>query len=581
MRPASGRKPSKRRGGFFRWRRAALTLPVLWLLVTPGLTNAADLHVDCSAVAPGDGSLAQPFDSLGSGFELGPTDRLLIRRGTTCQGPLRITGGGSPSSSAQVGAYGSGNLPRIVGTGLDAVRVEDASHLTVKDLDISNPGAGGPLGEADSIRNGIRVTAQDNNVKELALTGLVIHDVNGDLTKGGQGSAAIQITATGPPPVRFEDLSISGNEITSVSRSAISIMGSNDIDRPTADLPWPEASTGVLVRAGDGIVSRGTDGAVIEGNTVSRGNLAGRPVLDPGGPMCNAGIWAFRANNTLIRGNEVFDMEHNGCDGTGFDIDYRQDGTVVEGNYSHGNEGGFILLCTDTAIHRADVRFNLSVDDGTMINHGPCGIAEGILGDLSGVRMFNNTVVGDTPTVSIQLAVSAQMYQPGDFVFRNNLVFSKQPIAAIPCGFNCSHNAFFGLPPSGTRALTADPLLTDSFRMSPRSPLRGAGVPVPGGGEVDFFGNPIPAVPSIGFDQAPVKPAVGPSRPCLRARAELKRARLKVKRLTRELRRLRRAGASGLRVRAASRHLREASAWKRKTARQVRKRCAKSSNRRR
>ncbi len=40
-------------------------------------------------------------------------------------------------------------------------------------------------------------------------------------------------------------------------------------------------------------------------------------------------------------------MRFNGCDGTGFDVDYDQDGTVIQFNYSHDNEGGFILLCTD------------------------------------------------------------------------------------------------------------------------------------------------------------------------------------------------------------------------------------------
>lgn len=357
-------------------------------------------------------------------------------------------------------------------------------------------------------------------------------------------------------------------------------MGSGSTDRPTADVPWTEASTGVSVTAnvidliaGDGIVTRGTDGALIQGNRVSRGNLAGRPLLHPDGPMCNAGIWAFRANNTLIRGNEVSDMEHNGCDGTGFDIDYRQDGTVVEANYSHGNEGGFILLCTDSELHRADVRFNLSEDDGTMINHGPCGIAEGILGDLSGVRMFNNAVVGDSPTVSVQLGVSGEMYQPGSFVFRNNLVYSRQPIAAVPCGVNCSHNAFFGLPPSGIKAVSADPLLTTGFRLSQESPLRGAGTPISGGGVTDFFGNPVPAVPSIGFDQAPRNPGPGPSKACLRARSELRQASQKVKRLIRKVRVLRQKKATRARIRTVRQRLRKASAARKNKEKQVKRLC--------
>lgn len=550
-------------------------------LVFAGSAKAGDIHLDCSAPDAGDGSLAQPLNSLGSGFELGPGDRLLLRRGTTCTGELRVSGGGSAVAPAEVANYGSGALPKVVGTGQDAVRIDDASNLLVHGLDISNPGAGEGLGEGTEVRNGIRVTASVQVVRGLTLGDLVIHDVAGDLTKNPQGSAGIQVSADGPPPVRFDGLTIRDNQITSVSRSGISISGTNDPDRPDADQPWPEASTGVVIEgnridrlAGDGIVPRGTDGAIVRGNVVSHGNLAGRPLLDPAGAMCNAGIWAFRANNTLIQGNEVFGMEHNGCDGTGFDVDYRQDGTIIEGNYSHGNGGGFVLLCTDSATHRADVRFNLSVDDGTMINHGPCGLADGILGDLSGIRMFNNTVVGDSPTTSIQLGVSKQMYQPGSFQFRNNLVYARQPIAAVACGDFCSHNAFFGLPPSGEEAVTGDPLLGEDFKLGSKSPLRGAGIPIPDGAEHDYFGNPVPAVPSIGFDQTPAPPATGPSKACRKARTAKKKAIARARSLGKKLRKLRHRHAPRTRIKAATRRHKKARAEVKRRTRIARKKCA-------
>lgn len=559
-----------------------------------GTASADDLHVDCSAPVAGTGTPAEPVNSIASAFDLGAGDRLLLRRGTTCSGELRLRGGGTASSPATVTAYGTGALPEIVGTGRDAVRVEDASHLTVGDLDVSNPGSGEPLGEATEIRNGIRVTSQTGVSTGVTLSGLEIHDVAGDLTKNPEGSAAIQISATGPPPARFVDLRITGNRITSVSRSAISITGTNDSDRPPADRPWPEASTGVRVDgnridlvAGDGIVPRGTDGALVEGNVVSRGNLAGRPLLDPAGAMCNAGIWAFHANNTVIRGNEVFGMEHNGCDGTGFDIDYRQDGTIVEGNYSHGNEGGFVLLCTDEVARTAEVRFNLSVDDGTMINHGPCGVTSGILGDLSGIRMYNNTVVGRTPTVSVQLGEMTEMYAPGDFRFENNLVYARASTDGIPCGENCSNNAFFNLPASGAAAVVGDPRLAgpldggesmavaEGFGLEWDSPLIGAGVAVPAGGVTDFFGDPIPAVPAVGFDQTPTirPPAPKPGAACLKARKLRARAVGKARALNRKVRKLRRRGAPRKRIRPVVRRMKKARAQAKRQASAIRRTC--------
>lgn len=571
---------------------AALLVAAVVALGIAGAASAREIHVDCSAVVNGDGTVDAPLNTIAWRFELRPDQHLLFRRGTTCEGTLRVASGDNGAMRASVGAYGDGPLPRIVGTGRDAVRLEDPSNLTVRDLDISNPGSGGPLGEGDQIRNGLRVTAQSEAVRNLVLRDLLIHDVDGDLTKNPEGSAAIQVSATGPTPMRFEDLLISGNRITSVSRSAISLTGTNDPNRPDADQPWPNASRGVVIEdnridlvAGDGIVTRGTDGAVIRGNVVSRGNLAGRPVLDPAGAMCNAGIWAFRANNTVIRGNEVFGMEHNGCDGTGFNVDYRQDGTVVEGNYSHDNEGGFILLCTDEATHRADVRFNLSVDDGAMINHGPCGITEGILGDLSGIRVFNNTVVSDDPAVTIQLAPVESLYQPGTFRFENNLLYARTLADRIPCGDYCSHNAFLNLPPSGSSPLTADPLLAgplvggegmaaaNGFKLQEGSPLRGAGTQVPSSGPGDFFGHPIPERPSIGFDQEviPIRPGIPPA--CRKATKvrDIAWKRAKVRR--KALNRLRRQRAGRARIVRAHRKLRRARAVAKRRSAAARRAC--------
>jgi hypothetical protein len=187
--------------------------------------------------------------------------------------------------------------------------------------------------------------------------------------------------------------------------------------------------------------------------------------------------------------------------------------------------------------------------------------------------MFNNTVIGDSPTVSVQLGVSGDMYQPGGFVFRNNLVFATQPIAAIPCGANCSHNAFFGLSPSGTKAVTADPLLTAGFRLGQESPLRGAGTPIAGGGVTDFFGNPVPTVPSIGFDQSPRNPKPGPTKACLRARSELRQVRRKVKELIRRVRALRQNNASRTRIRTVRQRLRKATAARKKKEKQANRLC--------
>ncbi|MDQ1713760.1 MAG: hypothetical protein QOE45_3210, partial [Frankiaceae bacterium] len=294
----------------------------------------------------------------------------------------------------------------------------------------------------------------------------------------------------------------------------ISLVGTQDPARPDADHPWPAASTRVRIArnrvdrvGGDGIVVRGSVRALVRGNVVSRGNLRGSPLIGPA-PVCNAGIWAFHANRTVIAHNEVFGMESHDCDGTGYDVDYDQDGTVVQANYGHGNEGGFILLCSDdNPHHRADVRFNLSVDDGATLNTVPCPATEGRVGDLSGIRVFHNTFVAARPRLVGEQFELPVLVGGGDLLFADNILVARQPSSRpFPCGEHCTHNLFAGLPASGDAAVTGDPRFVggagpQGFRLRPGSPAIGAGAAIAGAGTHDYFGDPV--APTIGFATGP------------------------------------------------------------------------------
>ena len=205
------------------------------------------------------------------------------------------------------------------------------------------------------------------------------------------------------------------------------------------------------------------------------------------------------------------------CDGTGFDVDYDQDNTTIQFNYSHDNEGGFILLCTDDEARTADVRFNLSVDDAAMFHESPCKITGGQIGTLDGLRAYNNTFL--TPTSGVITPPSGLeipgLLQTGDFQFKNNIVYGTRDIATpFGCGTNCSHNLFWRLPTSGTNAVSADPEFrkpdarrgglfpgAKPLRLREGSPALAAGAPIPGSPSSDYFGEPVPEVPAIGFAQ--------------------------------------------------------------------------------
>jgi len=518
------------RGGIGIWLRrasAAVALALTGAVVIAGhaLADGGTTHVDCQASPFGaDGSAAHPLTSLAdaSTVPLTPGSSLLLRRGTECSGMLDLSGAGSESQPATISTYGTGTAPAIRGTGETAILLANTAHTVIEGLDVSNPGNG------SGRKRGVHVIAFDQDVTGLTIRNMVIHDVGGDLDKDAGGSGGIQVDSAAGG--RLPGLEISGNAIRDVSRSGIFVIGTSAGSRPRAGEEWPEASRGVVIEdnvisrtAGDGIVSLGTDGAVLRRNLVQAGNLAGRGLYDPAGMVCSAGIWAFNSNSTLIEENEVSGMEFNGCDGTAFDVDYEQDGTVIQRNTSHDNEGGFLLLCTDTVPREADVRFNLSVNDGYMPQSSPCGR---ITGNYSNLRVYNNTVLAPDPRFGVLGNPSRKLFGPQDLALFNNLVVATGKAGGFECGPACSHNLFYGLPPAGTDAIRSDPLFVSPgphagdpdparFRLSARSPARGAGIGLPGDATADFFGWPLrPSDPvNIGFDQGP---APRPPEPMLR-----------------------------------------------------------------
>jgi len=493
-------------------------------LVPATAVAATTTYVDCQASPAGaDGTKAHPLTTLAaaSAIPLEPGSKLLLRRGSACAGTLDLVGGGSKERPALVGAYGRGEDPRIEATGEDGVRLLNVPWVTVEQLEVTNPGDG------STKKRGVHLMAVGETVSGVTVRDMEIHDVGGNLDKDGGGSGGIQVDSAGPGVGRFQRLVLADNRIADVSRSGIFVVGVAGGERPRASEPWPEASSGVKIRrntvrrtAGDGIVALGTDGARVAHNRVYKGNLAGRGLTDPQGMICNAGIWAFHANNTLIEHNEVARMRFNGCDGSGFDVDYDQDGTIVQANYSHDNEGGFMLLCTDTDPRMADVRFNLSVDDGYSFNSSPCSRPTG---NYEGIRIYNNTIVSPDPCVAILGFDNTKLFGPDSLTFFNNIVVATGDQGrGFTCEPDCHDNLFFRIPPAGTDAIVAPPRFTgdrpyDSatpprgFMLRPRSAAYDGGNRIPASAAKDFFGNAIKRkrVPNIGFWQG-VAPKTAP-----------------------------------------------------------------------
>src|SRR5207237_9504076 len=99
-----------------------------------------------------------------------PGDSLLFNRGTTCAGSFVFSSSGTSANRITIGAYGTGALPAIDGTGQNrAVKLLDTSYVTLQDMEVKNSRVWGVLVTTDHSAPAVGITVQN----------LVVHHVTG------------------------------------------------------------------------------------------------------------------------------------------------------------------------------------------------------------------------------------------------------------------------------------------------------------------------------------------------------------------------------------------------------------------
>jgi hypothetical protein len=441
-----------------------------------------------------------------------PGDRILFKSGSVWTGQLWPKGSGTEAHPILVDKYGGDAKPVIHGAGQaeDALLLQNQEYWEVQNLEITNTGT------TSAVRRGVHVASENyGDVHHIYLRSLTIHDVNGvdDVKENG----GINFTSVGDSKSsRFVDLRIENNRIYHVDRNGIFGWSTHWVRSK-----W-YPSLGVVIRnnilddiGGDGIVPVATDGAVVEYNVVSRANQRSEGY--------NVAIWAWSADNTLIQFNEAY-LTKGYRDGEGFDSDWNSRNTIIQYNYSHENDGGFLLICNSGGQDPSDsignigtiVRYNISQNDHTR------GI--NIAGPVAGAKIYNNTIyVGKNESVDLVLHSDWGGWAK-DMEFYNNLFYvdgtarfsygvSRNPDGSYVTapGFGGStnnifdSNVFYGnlTPTDDAHALTTDPLLAGPGSGGPgRDTLAGyqlqSGSPAINSAKAlegsvrDFFGTAVP-----------------------------------------------------------------------------------------
>jgi len=450
-----------------------------------------------------------------NGRIFGPGDRILFRAGTSYAGQFRPRGSGGAGKPIIVDKYGEGALPRIDGGGrlLETVLLYNVEQWELRNLEITNNGA-----TRVPKRKGISLHIKDfGTANHIVMSSLYIHDVNGSNVKDQGGGAGIEWRNEGDRvPSKFNDLLIENCHLIRTDRNGI--IGSSAY--------WPRdkwnPSLNVVIRGnlledigGDGIVPIGCDGALVERNTLRGGRQRADDYA--------AGIWPWSCDNTIVQFNEVSGMKGT-KDGQGYDSDWNCRNSLFQYNYSHDNDGGFMLICTDggtkmpwnTGNTGTIIRYNISQNDGARLFH--------ISGPVRGVQIYNNDFyVGSSMDILAILHGNWGGDWAEDVRFQNNIFYVD---GRVRYDFGSSRNnqfdsnVFFGNhvnPPADSHALTQNPLLVKSgsggagretlegYKLAPGSPCIGSGTVIMDNGGRDFWGNPVAAgaKPSIGAHAFP------------------------------------------------------------------------------
>jgi hypothetical protein len=437
-------------------------------------------------------------------------DQLFFRAGTRYSGQLVLRGSGADGRPIVLRKYGDGPRPRIDAEGRfpEALLLRSAEYWEIADLEITNTAR-----SRSPHRTGVLIEARDfGTAHHIHLNNLFVHDVNSALRKD-QGGAGIRWVNGGQQvKSRFDDLRIENCHLLRTDRNGI-VGWSEHWNRED----W-HPSLNVAIRnnllediGGDGIVPIGCDGALIEHNVIRGGRTRC--------PDYAAGIWPWSCDNTVIQFNEVSGMKGT-KDGQGFDSDWNCQNTLIQYNYSHDNEGGFLLICNNGDFGGPDnvgnigtvVRYNISQNDGARTFQ---------ISAVKNTKIYNNTIyVGEGLSVKAALFHSWGGWAEHTH-FVNNIFVADGAMSyefGNTSGTMFSNNVFVGNHvgrPADPEAILADPEFTDpgigrdgrdslgGYTLRAGSPCLGAGLPLPGNGGRDFWGNAVPAAaaPDIGAHQ--------------------------------------------------------------------------------
>ncbi len=492
--------------GFYAEEEDLMNKAILFLYVTIFSVGAADYYVDSELGNDDSSGVSRQaaWKSLEriTAMVFEPGDNIYLRRGCHWTGNVQLRGSGAEGNPITVGAYGDGNgRPVINGNGysgthdvpVGVVYIENEEYWVIRDLEVTNN-----LNDERTFSHGILArnfsggARRDIHIRDCYLHDISVSDEKRSCENKDKYLGGIRVKAFGDSPSWWDGVLIENNVLERPGRCGIATgagFGHPDESPYRPNLNVVIRGNKVSYTEGDGIIAVSCLKPLIEHNTVAHcGGITDY----------SAGIWCWQTKNALFQYNEAYGCHDPKSDGTGFDADYNSYGTVFQYNYSHDNEGGFLLVMRhrDNSPNKdITIRYNISVNDGRKIIHGGGGASS-----PQNLTVHNNIFV---------LRESGQKAELFATNFFNNIIYAPgdnvdwQISVSDWSDYNCYYGA--GSPPEEPHSIYEDPLFVDlgfsdtgfaglsGYRLSHASPCIDAGFAfdTTGGPEVDFEGNSL------------------------------------------------------------------------------------------
>ena len=432
-----------------------LALSVL-VLQSPAL--ATTFFVSPSGDDSNPGTEAKPWRTLRrvNQARLSAGDQVLFEGGRTFDGNLTVGehSNSNPDKPIVMGSYGQGRATIRAGQGT-GILVQNVGGVIVRALELvgdglsSNQGFGVEIVNQRGAQRLDRVWLESLEASGFRWAGIYVGGVPdlpglGPSTEpsrpGRYGFRNVKISRCVAHDNMYYGIYVSGpwtRHSSGYANENVSITDCIARDNP-GDPTYKKN------HSGNGILLDDTDRGLIEHSTAYQNGAANGSL--EGGPV---GIWADESNSVTIQFCESYDNRTGGlADGGGFDLDGGVTNSIVQYNYSHGNDGaGYLVWNYGGAVHPLDhnvIRYNISVNDGRKHHYG--GVFIGTSGGpLHGVEVYNNTVFMTSSQTAQPVVVWAGGGEPNTGIhFRNNLLISDADVPLVEVAPNQPDVLFLG-----------------------------------------------------------------------------------------------------------------------------------------